>query len=394
MLHRIVTYPSDIAVVIRMFEAIIVTFYNGLNYGSMLQAAALHKVLRKLGVESRFLDRFQVMTFILVHPSLLVTRVHRKLTETRRKRFFLPTDYVKTKEKQNRLAEFEVEETPVISFTDHRLWRGAIHRRTVFIAGSDITWNPANGIPGKYFLDFAVAAGLPCFSYAASIGAKALPKKWGQRYRHLLGEYLAVGVREHESIALLRPYYDGHIEQVVDPTLLLTAVEWDVFANKAALSVNVKPDSYILCYFVMDDDRYWDYAKHVQDYFCLPVIVLPMHAADGVGQNWIRVEDAAPYEFVWLVKNATVVLTDSFHACSFCLTYEKEFYLLRRERKAEDSKYNDFLSRYSLESRVVTNESHFERALISYSDETLQVLERDRERSMRFLLETIAKAAC
>ena len=38
-----------------------------------------------------------------------------------------------------------------------------------------------------------------------------------------------------------------------------------------------------------------------------------------------RIKSVGPEEFVWLIKNANAVFTNSFHAISFCCIFNKEF---------------------------------------------------------------------
>ena len=351
----------------------------------MLQAYALRRALGAYGCDVRFLRKFEVVPYVLSHPYMLSQRVQHKLGKRMRRKFFVPTDYQPSTRKLSRLAGFRAAETPEVQITKTSQWNAVIKDRTTFVAGSDITWNPHNEVPGKYFLDMAVEAGLPCFSYAASIGSSELPVRYARRYKRYLSAYQAVSVREAASIELLRPYYAGPIAHVVDPTLLLTRGQWDEVTAKAELSVSVGDDGYLLCYFVMEDSRYWQYVREAEEAFGLSVVVLPMHEHDGVGQGYLRVSDATPYEFVWLIKHASFVITDSFHACTFCLTYEKEFYLLRRTRKAEDDKYDDFLGRYALQSRSVPNGSAFLRSTCSYSSDTTSRLVHDRHKSIAFI---------
>ena len=134
----------------------------------------------------------------------------------------------------------------------------------------------------------------------------------------------------------------------------------------------------------MPDPRYWNYIRLAAEKTGLQVIVLPMHDLDEQ-QPYEIVRDGTPCEFVRLVRDAAFVCTDSFHACVFSTIYHKEFYLLRRARKAEDDKYDDFLNRYALTDRVVTDEGRFTRnERISFETADRQMAE-DRERSLAFL---------
>ena len=369
----------------------IVTWFGTDNYGSNLQAIGLAAAVRACGYDAFFLEKFKVKSFMLRHPRLLAARLLNRVNEKKRKAFFVPVPYQLSAERKERLRKFKKDNYTARTFEDAADWEKAVSEGTIFAAGSDIVWNPARGYPAVNFLDFAYYAGLPRFSYASSIGALELPRKYYRAYRRYLGSLEEISVREQAAADMLEPVIGRKATRVADPSLLLSAGEWDALADKAELSVTPSPGGYILCYFVMQDPRYWAYMKLAQSKTGLQVIVLPMHDLDEQ-QPYEIVRDGTPYEFVRLIRDASLVCTDSFHACVLSLIYEKEFYLLRRARKAEDAKYDDFLGRYRLGDRAVRDETVFERKDVDYSF-AREELARDREFSFAFLKKALAECA-
>ena len=71
--------------------------------------------------------------------------------------------------------------------------------------------------------------------------------------------------------------------------------------------------------------------------------------------------DVGPREFLTLIKNAELVLTDSFHACAFSLQFEKEFFVFeRRSVGTEKSMHNriaDFLDLFGLTDRLISEKN-------------------------------------
>ena len=339
----------------------IVTFAFGRNFGSLLKATGMNRYVSSRGHSVSFVYRFQAMNALLSHPSLMAARLYNRMNKGRRKQFFKPSDLKVSQRNAQRIKEYIDDNYDVVSIVSSARWRQCLDEDAIFIAGSDIIWQPYNGYPEKYFLDFAHYSGLTCFSYASSLGSQSVPKQYCHAYRKYLRAFKGVAVREEAAVKLLEPIVDRKSEKVVDPTLLLTREDWNVLANRAELSIEVSPFKYVLCYFVMGDERYWSYVEKVREATGLQVVVLPMNRLDQ-SQPYAVVDDATPYEFIWLIKNAAIVVTDSFHACVFATIYEREFYLLPRSRKAENDKYDDFLSRYGLLERKVSDESGFVRA--------------------------------
>ncbi len=360
------------------------TYFDGTNYGSRLQATALAEYLRGLGYEVAFIDGFSAPGHMLRHPSLLLGRLYNKIHSRERRAFFAPVEYVVSAERARRLDAYTDEHCPRINFDTDEKWRRAVEDRDIFVTGGDIVWQPATGYPTRFMLDFAHFTDLTRFSFGSSMGSPALPKKLHHPYRKYLSGYKAIGVREAGTARLLEGVTGRSVDRVIDPSLLLSASEWDRFADRAALSVDAVPGRFILCYFVMDDPEYWAYVERLREAGGMDVIVLPMHKAEEA-RPYKVVLDGTPYEFLWLIKNAALICTDSLHACIFSLIYRKQFRLLRRKRKAEDEKYDDFLRRYQLERCVVSGDAPaMENVEIDY-DAAHRQLDIDRRDAFAFL---------
>lgn len=348
----------------------VVTGFRGGNYGTKLQSTALCKYFENAGFETSILEKFTYMGYFLKHPDIGFARVlKRTISKNDTKRFFDDKEhYYYSKEREERLKAYDEENYNTISITTREQFDQAVKNNRIFVVGSDIIWQPAMGVPGYWFLDFIYHTRLKRFSYATSIGANELPPKYYHYYRKYLNKFSAIGVREKTAIELLRPIINGNVVQVIDPTLLHGPEFWDRFAEKACFSDNdIKVGHFVFCYFVMYDPKYWEYMKLVRDYLVnnpetsqYKIVVLPMHRLDET-QPYTVITEGTPYEFVYLIKNANFIVTDSFHACAFSLNYKKEFYLLRRSRKDEDSKYDDFFNRYGLEDRSIKDEKTFSR---------------------------------
>lgn len=372
-----------------MREVYIVTFGGGINYGSCLQATALCRKFKMMGYDAAILEHFTVPSVFIKHPILLGMRIKNKLNSSTREKFFNSLPYDVPMERKCRLELYENEHTKRVDITNDKQWNDIVKNKGIFVVGSDIIWQPALGYPAKNFLDFAYYSKLKMFSYASSIGAKQLPEEYYPFYKKYLSAYAGVSVREKSAAKMLSDITGINVKNVVDPTLLLKREEWDEFADRATFSIDV-PSNYILCYFVMDDPRYWQYLSIVHAATDLPVIVLPMHYS-AENQPYSIIKDGTPYEFIWLIKNAEFVLTDSFHACVFSVIYEKEFYLMRRSRKDEDAKYDDFLNKYELITRQINDESLFERDFaISYKIARQKIAE-DRNYSIKYLEDCLGK---
>lgn len=367
-----------------MQKICVVTWYNTDNYGTQLQSAALCKYLEKCGMDVYVLKAFKYLPHILKHPQLLLTRIAVRLNEKNRKKFFHPVQYEISSERKAHIAEYVKDNFNPLVIRTADDWKKIVDDKMIFISGSDIIWQPAMGRPGRMFLDFAAYDGLTRVSYASSTGAKKLPEKYYSQYKRVLKGFKAISTREQNSADFFTELLGRPVTKVIDPTLLHDRDFWDTFAAKARIESAPK-GKYILCYFVMNDPRYWEYMKMVREqYPDHNIIVLPMHHEDET-KGYFAFNTGTAYEFIRLISEAAFIVTDSFHAGVFSFIYDKEFYILKRARSDEDEKFNDLVDRYGLRNRIITDESKFERLEEHDYSEGKQQLQQDREFAYEFL---------
>ena len=369
-----------------MKQVCVVTWFSSWNFGTQLQATSLCKYFEEQGYRTYILKRFAVKSYFAKHPRLLISRVRRRLEKKKIDAFFHKNPYEVTKERRARLDAYIKDTFHVLSIDSTEKWNKIIRSNMIFVSGSDIIWQPAFGAPGMYFLDFAMyEKNLVRFSYASSTGAKTMPSTYEKDYKRLLSGFKAISTREQNSADYFSKLLGRPVTKVIDPTLLHDTDFWDQFAAKAELSV--KPQKkYILCYFVMGEQRYWDYVRLAME-TCgneYEVVVLPMSYVDEQSGNTV-IPDGTVYEFISLIKNAEFILTDSFHASVFSFLYQKEFYVMKRARSDEDEKYKDLMQRYGLSDRMIQDETVFVRKPDPDYSAGKAKLEEDRQRAFEYL---------
>lgn len=230
-------------------------------------------------------------------------------------------------------------------------------RYDIFITGSDQVWNPT-WFRSACFLDF-VDDDKKKFSYAASMGINVLPKSSAKKIIPLIKRLDYISVREEKAKNLLEQYItDKGIETVVDPVLLLSSDEW----NKVAHPI-IKNKEYAFAYFLGENRSNIYCAKKAADTLRLPVASVPyirLHESrhDKVLMD-ITVNNAGPAEFAGIIKNAGIVLTDSFHAVVFSIIFKKKFIAFKRDNDTIDNSMNSrivgLLEELGLSSRIVTS---------------------------------------
>lgn len=225
----------------------------------------------------------------------------------------------------------------------------------MFITGSDQIWNPfCGGYNPMMFLEF-VNDGTKCIAYSSSISQPSLYPLVEQRMKKALSKFKHIAVREQRSVELLNNLLGRNdVRLVVDPTYLLSANEWEQFSNHAKLEFEL-PDKYIFCYFVGDKrvDAYDRMVSEVKKFTGIKnVIALECYNRKLTFGDGFTYQNAGPYEWVYLLKHASYICMDSFHATVFALKFQKEFVHTMKNSDTESGSQNtrmyDILSRYGI----------------------------------------------
>lgn len=198
------------------------------------------------------------------------------------------------------------------------------------------------------------------YSYAASIGSDYFSENHGDILKQSLNDFDSLSVREISAAKQLRKIFPNkEILVHIDPTLLLTTAEWDKLQKPAK-----HPPKYVFCYFLGKERFYREYAKIFAKRFHLPIVTMPYikdNIVEGYEDDFGDVVDisSGPSEFIHLIKNAEVVLTDSFHASVFSLQYHIPFYAMARiinETNSSNTRMTDLLDLFALSDRYICAE--------------------------------------
>lgn len=198
-------------------------------------------------------------------------------------------------------------------------------RYDAFICGSDQIWNPY-AYRGEYFLLFADKSKIR-LSYAASIAKMRIPQADLARIKNSLHNLSAVSVREETAKDLLQKAGIADVRVDLDPTMLLDVSHW----RQAAVAPNIG-GRYMFYYILEHDAEKLKTARRIARRFRLRLVMIPcvddrVHARD-FDKRHTQYTVNSPFEFIGLIRDAALVMTDSFHATVFSCLFGKQFYCL------------------------------------------------------------------
>lgn len=332
-----------------------ITCQHVYNYGATLQAFALQTFLENIGNEVEIINfvpwyhhRYE---FWNVKPTCRYYKLIKKsfflrlyycikhnmtaLTYAKRKRAFdhFDTMYL-------HLSEIKYDSSQ--SLQDNPPTADA------YIAGSDQIWNTdfENGSEPAYFLDFGNKDQLRV-SYAASFGRTNINADCIEFQKELLSRFNHISVREASGLEILQKMNIHNGVKVVDPVFLLDNKQWEKICNRK--KTYRKNDKFILLYNFIEDEKIKKFTLRCSKELHLPIISVNDYGNSKYANK--NINDAGPIEFIDLIRNARLIICDSFHATAFSVIFDKEFYVFPQKTMNNSARITDFLYSLDLEER-------------------------------------------
>ena len=299
----------------------IITWHDHNNPGGSLQAFALLTAINNLGYSARIINYHQthrsqfkrcIKWFISTLTSNLPHKYYYPYEEFYGKYYKLTKEYL-----PNTIG-------------------GKLEKFDCIISGSDQIWAP-NVFDPNYMLECYHGKKI---SYAASIGLNYIPDNLVEKYTELLSDYTAISVRESIGVELIKTRCGLKSKVVLDPTLLLETKDYRKMQKPY---YNIKKP-YVFCYFLNENNDYESVVNNCAESKGFHVCGI---SKDISNSEWINILDkVGPCEFLWLIDNASIVLTDSYHGSIFSLLFSKPLVLF--ERFDENSSINQNSRIYQL----------------------------------------------
>lgn len=357
------------------------------NFGGILQAYALQKVLKDFGHNVVLIDKSRYVSlgpWYKRYPIYIKRGINRFI--------FGKNIIVKADAEQNRFLKTIAKYTePFIEKYIRRVYTkdfSNIREKDfdVLIVGSDQVWRP------KYFfskienayLDFAKEWKIKRIAYAASCGTEEweYTEEQTNNCATLLKKFNAVSVRESSAVKLCYDNFGVKAEQVLDPTMLLCKEDY----IKLFKDYNTaQSDGNLFCYIL--DER--EEKKSIIDCIAKEKGLKPFYVNSRYEELDAPLEERIqqPVE-KWLraFNDAEYIVTDSFHACVFSIIFNKPF-IVYGNRERGLARFKSLLSIFGLEERIVSTKEESIKAISEPIDwERVNEVHRQwKEKSMSFL---------
>lgn len=213
-----------------------------------------------------------------------------------------------------------------------------------FIAGSDQVWNPT--YPSTSCINFLTfAPEHKRIALSPSIGLSVLPDYVKPIYSKWISEIPNLSVREEKGAEIIKELTGRDAVVLADPTICVPKAEWEKVEKKPSFDTS-KP--YVFTYFLGNETN--GYRKFIEAYAkkndCEIINLFDLREPEHYSAN--------PAEFVYLIHNAKMVFTDSFHGTVFSLIMHTPFVVFDRIEnggKGMGSRIDTLLKTFSMKNR-------------------------------------------
>lgn len=297
----------------------ILTFHRALNYGATLQCFALQKYLLKLGYDVEVIDYRQsfIEKVYKVWNSSFFKKNFFHTIKILKYIYRLPYRY-----KRKKLFKHFINENLNLS---RPCYSTIPTGYDIVFHGSDQIWNSkltGGKLDPIYMGCYQLKKDSQKVSYAASFEDRQLTNDEAFTFKSMLANFNKISVRESGLIERLSPLTQKTIYNVVDPTLLLTASDYDLIATKPKVK-----NKYVLFYAVGPTEEALKLAHRIAKERQCQLID-------------ITNKQISPNEFLGYFKYATFAVVVSFHGTVFSLMYKTNFYTYATGTTSDIRYYN------------------------------------------------------
>ncbi len=339
----------------------IMTFHYAYNFGALMQTYALRKTIMNMGGMQVDVINYKPATF-------------RNKDED-----ILDKGYLIQKKKIDNFAKknLGIETEPTSNLNN-------IGEYDYYITGSDQVWNPELPVfeeTSEYFLDF-VPDDKVKIAYAASIGLRITEDFNTKLFEKNIPRFDYLSVREQSYVSFIEQFTKKKCYGVFDPSFLL-----DKKYYEELIPDKESEKDYVMCvtYAGAVKRKVYDMVNRFSIKKNYKVVHMEKEKTPYLFLNEEEtIHYAGVEEMLWAVKNANIIITDSFHFMAFSIIFHKPFFVMSAGPK--NSRVNDLLEYLGLQDRVLADDLRLDDLEKEIDYERVdELIKAKRELSLEFL---------
>ena len=344
---------SDI-ILFDIYDVCLTTTFYAKNYGAILVAYAVNRIIENLGYSVLMLQKPE---FVWRGYPIAGT---------------IPADFA---QKYYNISRVYKDEQDLISLNNHC---------ENFVVGSDQLFKPVLHLK-QALLDYVnILKNKICFGTSFGQDKYNVQTKQVLETKYLLHRFNHIALREKgENISNI---FDlQNVSEVIDPTLMLPVQEYNKLSENVEFEL---PEKYLLTYTLDINKDKENVIQHIADKLNLEVLNIANPEEKHRRKSDLNyIENVSPELFLYLYKNASFIVTDSYHGSCFAIKFNKPFIsLVNTNRGALRYKLFDKLKvkhRFVEKSEDVYNNDELLKP-VDYT-ETNKIIEQESEYAINWL---------
>lgn len=302
------------------------------NFGASLQTYACLKLFMKFEKNTKIIDYYQNN-----YSNFFIKKILRNLESENfieyNKKFISKTEKFNRNDKLDKLNE----------------------KFDIFIVGSDQVWRSKylNNMTSHYFFDF-VDNSKRKIAYAASFGVDSWEgdKKLTEEIKPLIKRFNHISVREESGIDICKNTFGvDNVVCVLDPTLMINRKDYQPILDEWQDKSHLKK-KYIAHMLLDDTEQLRNGSKKIADYLGAEINYIKGKSFKFLGKTITLYNKVS--QWLTYLKDAELVVTDSFHCAVFSIIFHKKFVVVANPARGI-ARLETLLGKVGLEDRFFTN---------------------------------------
>lgn len=250
-----------------------------------------------------------------------------------------------------------------------------------YVCGSDTIFAvPEFGFDDGFYANYPVMQNRSV-AYAASFGDYEVSSEDSVELAKRFENFNYIALREDDKLENVKSLTTTPVDKVIDPTLLLTGEDYEEISIAPEIT-----EPYLLLYSRRKNNDMQSFAERMAAQNGWKIVEISLNAKN-VDKHIMRY-DAGVEEFLGLVKNASMVVTNSFHGMIFAVQFRRPFYIF--SRKLCDVKIAEVLDLFGIADRLLHDGKEDSALPIDYErvHDRLSIARRDSLKILRKELES------
>jgi len=249
-------------------------------------------------------------------------------------------------------------------FTSEQDYENLNNDCDIFVTGGDNVWDYSLcGSSGQYFyLDF-VANNKIKIAYDSGFNGNCIPRDIKESINRYIKGFTAISVSEKESTDFLKREFGVKADAVINSFFLNTRGMYDEIAEYSRYLYNKNQNKFTVVIVQSGSAVINNLIRRTEEKYEIPAIVFhnpdkPEEKSIFSNDGFIVSEYTAVEDYVWAVKNAEYVISDSIQAICLAIIFNKPFVAVTSRFAVDHVCFEELLKKFALGYKIYNTDDY------------------------------------